>query len=285
MYFTGFVCFARTDSSLKGDNTVAHAKPLFSPDLIDDALNVPLYQQIFSLLRVKIMRGEIPRDTLLPPEMVMTEMFGVSRITIKRAMSELAVAGLVRRQRGVGTLVTHDATKPAMKGSFEFWNDGLKQADLQTDVQLIDNARISAGAALAASLGITADADVQRIVRVRRISGDPFSRVLTFIPIDVYDRITASDLDRERLTVLLERSGQFPAEAEATFVAEAADVALASLLAVTAGSPLLRINYLLRDSSGRPMQDITTHYRSDRFQFQMQLTRGASRQNGWKAES
>ena len=71
---------------------------------VDQDSSTPLYQQIFKTLETNILNGQIPLNSLMPTEKEVTEAFGVSRITVKRAMNELALAGLVKRQRGSGTI-------------------------------------------------------------------------------------------------------------------------------------------------------------------------------------
>ena len=65
----------------------------------------PLYMQIFEHYRQKIINKELLPDDQLPTEMEMAEIFGVSRITAKRALEELERAGLIYRKRGQGSFV------------------------------------------------------------------------------------------------------------------------------------------------------------------------------------
>ena len=56
---------------------------------VDDSIAVPLYHQVYLILKENIRSGEYAPDTALPIEPALCEEFGVSRITIKRAMKEL----------------------------------------------------------------------------------------------------------------------------------------------------------------------------------------------------
>ncbi len=77
-------------------------------------LPTPLYFQLYKLLRAGILDGTFINGAQLPTEGQLSEEFGVSRITSKRAMDELAREGLVERQRGRGTHVTHESTATPM---------------------------------------------------------------------------------------------------------------------------------------------------------------------------
>ena len=67
---------------------------------VDEGLPTPLYHQIYLVLRNKIIDGEFVDGDLLPGEERTARSCGVSRITAKRALNELAEDGLVVRERG-----------------------------------------------------------------------------------------------------------------------------------------------------------------------------------------
>lgn len=256
----------------------------FTPADIDESARVPLYQQIYDLLRARIMDGTLSLNDRLPAEQDLTQALGVSRITVKRAMNELAVAGLVRRQRGIGTVVIYDVEAPAIKGSFDTMIDGLTRMGIETEVQLLDCTVGTVSPAIAQSLELKDGDSVQRIVRVRRLNGEPFSYLLTYIPYDVADGYDDALLASESLIKLLEQAGHAPVEAEQTITATAATPAVAANLGVAAGSPLLRIHRIMRDAKGRPVQDITAHYRADRFEYHIRLNRHNAAQADWTTE-
>lgn len=256
----------------------------FTPADIDESANTPLYQQIYDLLRARIMDGTLALNDRLPAEQDVTQALGVSRITVKRAMNELAVAGLVRRQRGIGTVVIYDVAAPTVKGSFETMIDGLTRMGLETEVQLLDCTVGTASPAISEALNLTGGKSVQRIVRLRRLDGEPFSYLVTYIPYDIADGYDDAQLASESLIKLLEQAGYAPVEAEQTISATQAEPAVAANLGVAPGSPLLRIHRIMKDASGRPVQDITAHYRPDRFEYHMRLNRSNAAETDWTTE-
>ncbi|MEC7290844.1 MAG: GntR family transcriptional regulator [Pseudomonadota bacterium] len=251
---------------------------------IDESASVPLYQQIYDLLRARIMDGTMALNDRLPAEQDLTRALGVSRITVKRAMNELAVAGLVRRQRGIGTVVIYDVAAPIVKGSFETMIDGLTRMGLETEVQLLDCTVGTASPAISEALHLKGGKSVQRIVRLRRLDGEPFSYLVTYIPYDIADGYDDAQLASESLIKLLEQAGHAPVEAEQTITATSAEPAVAANLGVAPGSPLLRIHRIMKDAAGRPVQDITAHYRADRFEYHMRLNRNNAAETDWTTE-
>ncbi len=66
---------------------------------------IPKYEIIHQTLLKQIESGTLPPDTLLPGEDALAAEYGVSLITVRRAMSELAHDGAIRRVRGKGSIV------------------------------------------------------------------------------------------------------------------------------------------------------------------------------------
>jgi GntR family transcriptional regulator len=244
-----------------------------SAGMLDASGGAPLYRQILDLLRDRVRSGHYPVGSILPGEQELSRLFGVSRITIKRALQDLAAGGYVSRQRGRGTTVTFDAAAPTVKGSFETLADSLKSMGLGTEVQLLSVATTSAPADVAALLELTEGAQVQQAIRVRQIEGKPFSYLMTWVPGALADRFDASALSRTPLLDLLAGIGHEAVEAEQWITASAAVPEIAAALGISAGAPLLEIRRVMRDASAMPVEVLHGYYRPDRFQHHMSLTK------------
>ncbi|MBX3478453.1 MAG: GntR family transcriptional regulator [Brevundimonas sp.] len=260
------------------------AWPLPEASHLDESLPTPLYHQIYLVLREQIRSGTIPPNALLPGEQQLAKMFNVSRITVKRALNELAADGLLNRHRGRGTIVTDAAAVPVVKGSFDNLLESLRIMGLETEIEVLDVANLAAGAAIAKLLEIEPGAQVQRAVRRRKLQGEPFSYLVTHVPGDIADRYSVKDLATTSMLTLLERSGAAVFDAEQWITAVAAEPLVASALGVSVGGPLLKVERVMRDVEGRPVQLIHSHYRSDRFQYHIKTHRRKP-PGGGKAES
>ncbi|MFV0261066.1 MAG: GntR family transcriptional regulator [Kluyvera sp.] len=75
----------------------------------------PLYAQLYDILLEKLKTGQYKKNDVLPTEAEFEEIFGVSRITARRALAELAAKGLVKRQAGIGTMVISTSEKQEVK--------------------------------------------------------------------------------------------------------------------------------------------------------------------------
>lgn len=245
----------------------------FSAAFLDDQLPTPLYHQIYLAMRERIRSGALAAGDLLPGEQELARLFNVSRITVKRALNELAADGLVTRHRGRGSFISSLPAPPVVKGSFDTLIESLRLMGLETDVELLDVTDMPADSHVAPLLGLEVGAPLQRAVRRRKLSGEPFSYLVTFVPAEVAARYSRDDLATTPLLLLLERAGAAAIEAEQWITAVAADPQMAASLDVALGAPLLKVERVMRDAKGRPVQLIEAHYRPDRFQYHVRSHR------------
>lgn len=264
--------------------TDTEAWPFPSATQLDESLPTPLYHQIYLVLREQIRSGAIPPDAMLPGEQHLARMFNVSRITVKRALNELAADGLLHRHRGRGTIVTSAAAIPVVKGSFDNLLESLRIMGLETQIEVIDVANLQADAATAKMLELEPGAPVQRAIRRRMLQGEPFSHLVTYIPGDIAEKFSIKEMATTSLLTLLERSGAAVFDAEQWITAVGAEPLVAAALGVSGGAPLLKVERVMRDIDGRPVQLIHSHYRSDRFEYHVKTHRrkpaGAGRGEG-----
>jgi GntR family transcriptional regulator len=254
-----------------------------SPDLIDEALPTPLYHQIFLVLRDRIRDGVFSAGVILPGEQELTRLFNVSRITVKRAMNELAAHGFVTRHRGRGTVVTHNTGVPIVEGRFDTLFDALKRMGLATDVLLLEVEDLAADEEIAVEMAIEPGAPLQRAVRLRSLEGDTFSYLITHVPGAIAARYTREDLQTQPMLELLRRAGAEAVEANQTLTAVAADPQVAAALRVSPGSPLLKIKRIMLGPDGGAVQHIVAFYRPERFRYQMHMVRKDSQGGDWGA--
>lgn len=240
---------------------------------LDERSPMPLYHQVYLILRTKILDGEYACDDFLPGEQETAEQFGVSRITAKRALNDLMNDGMVERRRGRGTRVTYRPAARPVRASVEGMLENLLAMGLKTDVDLKSFEYAAAGDDVATALGCARGDMVQRAVRVRSLDGEPFSYLTTFVPEDIARGYDAADLASRPLLLLLEREGVIVSRAEQTISATLADAVVADALAVELASPLLRIARTVYDQQARAVEYITALYRPELYQYQMTLSR------------
>ena len=76
-------------------------------EIVDPKSPIPRYYQVYTSLRSRIREGEFQAGDALPSERQLVEDYGVSRITIVKALGMLDQEGLIERQHGKGNFVTN----------------------------------------------------------------------------------------------------------------------------------------------------------------------------------
>lgn len=205
---------------------------------------VPLHRQLFLVLHDEIDRGVIAAGDALPTEQTLCDQFGVSRITVRRALADLAEQGYIERRQGVGSFVReHPEPTDALLAGRSYM-DGLRQTQFETEVDVIELDTRRPPRPIADALA--ASGELLHIVRVRRQrrTGEPLIVSEAWLPIDLADTLTEPALLRAPLYQLLSEAGVSVDRMRHEITAEIAGPRNARLLDTAIGSALLRLNRL-----------------------------------------
>jgi GntR family transcriptional regulator len=246
-----------------------------------DALPLPKYHQVYLVLREQLHEGRFAQG--LPGELALMRQFGVARVTVRRALQELAGEGLIARERGRGTRPMTPleadnrrsrAAQPRTKTTrLTGLLENLVSTSLNTSVRVIEVSVVGATSEVAQALQVTPGDPVQKAVRVRSTGEGPLSHITTWVPGELARSFGKRELARKPILVLLEESGVRVGGARQTISARRADGLVAAHLGVAVGSALLAVRRLIHDEQGRPVQWLHGLYRPDRYEYQMQLSR------------
>ena len=242
-------------------------------------LPLPKYHRIYLVLREQLHEGRFAGG--LPGELALMQQFGVARVTVRRALEQLAGEGLITREPGRGTRPVRApdeaaGAEPALRTQLTGLLENLVSMGLRTSVKVLEVDTVAASTAVAAALRLDSGALVQKAVRVRSTREGPLSHITTWVPADVARRFGRRELSRKPILVLLEEAGVKVGRAEQSISARLADAEVAGHLQVAVGSALLAVRRLIYDEADRPVQWLHGLYRPDRYEYEMQLSRVGS---------
>ncbi|MBX3635751.1 MAG: GntR family transcriptional regulator [Rubrivivax sp.] len=239
-------------------------------------LPLPKYHQVYLVLREQLQEGRFADG--LPGELALAGQFGVARVTVRKALEQLAGEGLIERAPGRGTTPRPRTAETQRSGGARLTGllENIVNVGLRTSVKVLACATVPAGAEVAAALQIAPGTPVQQARRVRSTGLGPLSLITTHVPAALARGFGARELARKPLLVLLEESGVHIGSAVQTISAQLADAPTARHLDVPVGSALLAVTRLVRDGDERPVQWLHGLYRPDRYQYSMQLSRVGS---------
>ncbi len=204
------------------------------------------YRQIAADLAERLEADSIPPGGLLPSESELGREFGVSRVTVRRALESLREEGLVASRQGFGWFRAAEPVRQTLArlGTIE---DQLAASGMKSERKVLSFAFVGAEGIVAEILG------GDQVLEVRRLhlaDSRPFGLVTVWCPADLGREISRADVERHSFVDLLEVSFGGATQTIGASLAGSAD---AELLGVAETSPVLWARRVTRDAQGRPV--------------------------------
>lgn len=237
-------------------------------------LHLPLYTQLREKLREHILDGTYGAHQQLPTESELTHAFGVSRITVRQALSDLQKEGLLFKIRGKGSFVSKPKAFQDL-ARLQGFGEAMHRHGYETYNRLIALKTLRAPKAVAARLRLKPGESACEVRRVRFLNREPISLDVTYVRTELGERLAKEDLATRDIFSIIENDYGIPlGEAELHIEAATADSSLAKLLGIEEGAPVLRIERLTRTVAGEPLDFEYLYYRGDAFQYRVRVERG-----------
>ncbi len=236
-----------------------------------DRTVVPLYHQVYVVLRERIRNQQIDPGKPLPGEHQMAEEFGVSRVTIRRTLQMLELDGLVERRRGVGTFAVPKPVEFRDRYNIGGLLQPGRREDAATESRNLRAATIEPPASIAAQFGSTDP--VFLLQRLRHLAGEPFTLLTVYLPDAVARRVGRRVLEKQPVLTAIEGAGIYLARTEQAISAQAADEQTASVLKLPIGAPLIAMTSLFSDGDDHPVALLESRYRPDMYEYRTTMVR------------
>ncbi len=236
-------------------------------------LGAPLHHQIYLVLADGISTGRYGVGEALPTEQQLTQMFNVSRITVRRAMESLHHVGLIERGAGRRTVVRAQIGRP-MRMTMTSVIENIVAYGAETDAKVLEFGYVEARGTVRDRLWQAGEKPVQRALRVRSHEGMPIMHLTSFVPAVLGETFTAEDLGRIPMFQLLARAGAHLTRGEQIVGATLADPTVASRLGIKVGAALIDMRRLMFDQKDRAVEYIEMLAIPERMSLRMDLGAG-----------
>jgi len=243
---------------------------------LDKNLPLPLYHQLQAVLKAEIESGQWRADEQLPNETKLAERFGVSKITVRQALQELAELGYIRREQGRGTFVARRKFDEGPRELTSFTEE-MRRHELVASSRVLSQTTVEADARVAAALGQPVKSQVFVLKRLRLASGEPMSVQTAHIPATFVPGLVMEE-GVSLYEALQRRYHLYPARARETYVASAADQSCAELLGIPAGSPVFAVERVTHLPNDRPFEFVQSVVRGDRYSIVLDLVKHGAEQ-------
>lgn len=205
---------------------------------------VPKYEAAYRSILDRLKSGRYPVGGRMPTEGELSSQFGVSRVTIRRALDMLVQDGYVESKQGSGYRVL--TLSPASDTCLTSFTDQMLRAGREPATALLSIETFAPNAPEVAHLSdALRSGPITRVSRLRKVDGEPRMLVMTYAPAPLLAGATATDFPETGpgQSILRILAGRFQLEWSAAcedISPVLADAALAATFAIPEGAPLLR---------------------------------------------
>ncbi|WP_081610840.1 MULTISPECIES: GntR family transcriptional regulator [unclassified Thioalkalivibrio] len=224
----------------------------------------PLYGWVRDSLRREILQGVRAPNERLATEKELIEAFGVSRITVRRALRELCAEGLVVTAQGRGIFVARPRVSQELRRMEAFGETVTSQIG-EADVRLLSMQEMTPPSRVARELGLAPNDSVTRIRQVQYLRSQPVMVSESFLPLAIGRRVFSRDLTVDTLSVLKNRLGLGVRSARIEIEACHPEPEVQKALALSVEAPVLKLTRVFLDRSGRAFDVECLSFREDTF--------------------
>ena len=227
----------------------------------------PLFYQARESIRRAIVAGRLKPGDQLPSEKQLALSLGVSLITVRRALDDLQIEGLVAKEHGRGSFVRALPIEQKLDHLAGFAEE-MEKLNHQSSAKVMGITRVPASEDVARQLALPVGEDVQRIERLRYADQEAIVFNIVFMPVDIGAKIATEDLTKHGIFPLLEgKYGISLLEADYQFEATTPPRRVQKALGVKPHDPVFLVRRTAYTDGGRPINYTLLYYRSDRFRY------------------
>jgi GntR family transcriptional regulator len=242
--------------------------------VIDPGNIIPKYYQLTNILRQMIEDGAWHQHEPIPSERLLEEQYNLSRPTIRQAIDLLVRQGFLYRVHGKGTFVSPPKLQKGISELTSFSEDMINRG-LKPGQIILEFGFTLPPPQVKKHLELPSGQQVLRIKRLRTGNDTPIGIQDSYLALQPGQEITREEIEKcgSIYTILQEKFGILPSEADETLEVTLASAEEGSLLEVPEGSPLLLSERILWTQNRKAVEFVKILYRGDRYKYTVRLTR------------
>ncbi len=244
-------------------------------NIIDPDNPIPKYLQISAWLKDLIQSGRYERGSTLPSEVELARICQVNRNTLRQAISELTMAGMLRKDKGRGTFVCAEtplAVTHKLKSISSFSSD-LLALGIRGKTKIIKKGVEEANEHLSRRLILSLNSQVVVIRRLRTGNEVPFIYEESYLPHSIFKDILQMDLTHSMYQIISDRFNVTLARSDQMIRAVNLKGKIASYLNVPENTAAFFMESLTYDENSMPVELLYSYYRGDKYVFEVEVGR------------
>ena len=240
-------------------------------EVLDFSGRTQLYFQLYDILNRDIKTGKYKPGELLPTESDLIHKYGISRVTVRKAMDMLTNEGLIVKRRGYGTYVQNPKLEQTLSQVLHFSNEMEKRGYRSTTTMLANEA-VLANKTIAEALHLNEGDKLIHVNRLRCANDIPHCVESAYLIHDFCPAVLGQDFSKASLRLFLnEQCGIAWSHAHQKIFAIIANAQLAGYLDIKKGDPLIYIERVSYDQHNRAGEYLQAYYRGDSYYLSADL--------------
>lgn len=233
---------------------------------------IPLYHQMEQHLLTRLRDGDFAAGAALPSEEQLCHAYGVSRITVRKALESLTMQGAIIRRRGIGSFAADripGVHSIRLSGSL----DEFLRSAVQLRSRVISMAPGESTDEVAEALALEQNDQITRLELVSASAEGPLAHLVIFFPEAVGRLLSVEDMTGDVPVVrMVERAlSMSVVRAEQVILPDVASADTARYLEVAEGTPILRVQRTYYTATGQPVETAFVHYHPQRYRYAVEL--------------
>ena len=232
-----------------------------------------LHSQLEEIMRQRIENEVWKPDSNIPSENELSNIYGISRMTVRSVLNLLVREGLIYKVPGKGTFVS----KPKIVLSQMAIQDQLEQMGYETSTKLVSIEKDIVSFKITKSLNLSSNTQMYILKRIRYIKEEPFSIHISYIPVSLCPSLESKDLEGVQFCNILRNEYQIKiGKTVETLESTNATIEEAKMLSVKKLFPLLLLDSIVYSEDELPIEFSKVLFRGDKIKLHLEFNNNNS---------
>ena len=241
--------------------------------------NTPLYYKVQNYILDLIKSNQLKEGDFIPTEMELSNMFHISRPTVRQGLNTLASKGYLKRQKGKGTFVTKPKIIQENTRFIDIYNREMNKKGLISETKVLEISIKVCPDILLEKLGVDEGEKIIKLKRLRYAYGEeeqdnkPILLTTVYIPFKKIPNLMLYDFEKRSLYEVLEENNIFIKKAVREIEAKLSNKETSKLLEISEGSPIHYISSFGYGEDGSVIEYSESIYPGERNKFIVEINR------------
>lgn len=241
--------------------------------------NTPLYYKVQNYILDLIKSNQLKEGDFIPTEMELSNMFHISRPTVRQGLNTLASKGYLKRQKGKGTFVTKPKIIQENTRFIESYNREMNKKGLISETKVLEISIKVCPDILLEKIGVDEGEKIIKLKRLRYAYGEeeqdnkPILLTTVYIPFKKFPNLMLYDFEKRSLYEVLEENNIFIKKAVREIEAKLSNKETSKLLEISEGSPIHYISSFGYGEDGSVIEYSESIYPGERNKFIVEINR------------